>query len=278
MLVSHILKSKGSEGVVTVQPGLSVAEAAEVLSQRKIGALVISRDGKTLGGIISERDIVREIGRRGKAQFGQIVQFLVKDHVRDIAHQPMRPQIGTAADRRMGGQIGATGGQMQAIIGQLLHGQPPGLGAGHANRHVRLALGQVEDPRQRDKLHLKARIGVTDPRQNLWQKVICTSVRGADADQPGQPLGTTGSFRHAAQRGLCRLGLRHQPSTRLGQGIALRAFDEQPKGKRLFQPGNAATDRGGVDLEPLARSRQAFAARHRQKHPQIIPVHQRLPP
>lgn len=65
MLVSQILKSKGSEGVVTVQPGLSVSQAAEVLSQKKIGALVISKDGKTLGGIVSERDIVREVGRRG---------------------------------------------------------------------------------------------------------------------------------------------------------------------------------------------------------------------
>jgi len=65
MLVSQILKSKGSEGVTTVPPGLSVAAAAEVLSQKKIGALVISRDGKKLAGIVSERDIVREIGRRG---------------------------------------------------------------------------------------------------------------------------------------------------------------------------------------------------------------------
>ena len=65
MLVSQILKSKGSEGVVTTPPGVSVAQAAEVLSAKKIGALVISKDGKTLAGIVSERDIVREIGRRG---------------------------------------------------------------------------------------------------------------------------------------------------------------------------------------------------------------------
>ncbi len=64
MLVSQILKSKGSEGVVTVSPSLTVAKAAEMLSQKKIGALVISEDGKTLAGIVSERDIVREIGRR----------------------------------------------------------------------------------------------------------------------------------------------------------------------------------------------------------------------
>lgn len=81
MLVSHILKSKGSEGVVTVPPGLSVAEAAEVLSQRKIGALVISRDGKTMGGIISERDIVREIGRRGPACLNDTVDSIMTARV-----------------------------------------------------------------------------------------------------------------------------------------------------------------------------------------------------
>ncbi|NEY88952.1 CBS domain-containing protein [Tabrizicola oligotrophica] len=77
MLVSQILKSKGSEGVVTVQPGLTVAQAAEVLSQKKIGALVISKDGKTLAGIVSERDIVREVGRRGPSCLNDSVDSIM---------------------------------------------------------------------------------------------------------------------------------------------------------------------------------------------------------
>jgi len=77
MLVSQILKSKGSEGVVTSPPGMSVAQAAELLSSKKIGALVISKDGKTLGGIVSERDIVREIGRRGAACLGDTVDSIM---------------------------------------------------------------------------------------------------------------------------------------------------------------------------------------------------------
>ena len=77
MLVSQILKSKGSEGVVTTPPGVSVAQAAELLSSRKIGALVISKDGKTLGGIVSERDIVREIGRRGPACLSDSVESIM---------------------------------------------------------------------------------------------------------------------------------------------------------------------------------------------------------
>lgn len=65
MTVAKILKSKGSDDVVTVKPGTTVAEAAQVLSDRRIGSVVVSPDGRVALGILSERDIVREIGRRG---------------------------------------------------------------------------------------------------------------------------------------------------------------------------------------------------------------------
>lgn len=65
MLVHQILKSKADDAVVTVTPKTTVAEAAKTLAQRKIGTVVISNDGMHANGILSERDIVREIGRKG---------------------------------------------------------------------------------------------------------------------------------------------------------------------------------------------------------------------
>ncbi len=65
MLVQAILKNKGDDGVVTVPPGTTIQAAAEVLAARRIGAVVVSPDGKRVAGILSERDIVREVGRRG---------------------------------------------------------------------------------------------------------------------------------------------------------------------------------------------------------------------
>lgn len=65
MLVHQILKSKADDGVISVKPDVTVAEAASVLSSRRIGSVVVSRNGQTADGILSERDIVREIGRRG---------------------------------------------------------------------------------------------------------------------------------------------------------------------------------------------------------------------
>lgn len=77
MLVSQILKSKAGEGVITVEPGISVAQAAEVLSARRIGALVVSPDGKRVSGILSERDVVRELGRRGVSCLSDPVESLM---------------------------------------------------------------------------------------------------------------------------------------------------------------------------------------------------------
>lgn len=65
MQVHQILKQKADDQVVTIAPDASVADAAALLSERRIGAVVVSRGGKRPDGILSERDIVREIGRRG---------------------------------------------------------------------------------------------------------------------------------------------------------------------------------------------------------------------
>lgn len=67
MLVQHILKAKADDAVVTVLPSVTMREAAEILAERKIGTVVISSDGHVPDGILSERDIVREIAQRGSA-------------------------------------------------------------------------------------------------------------------------------------------------------------------------------------------------------------------
>lgn len=65
MLVAQILSSKASDEVVTIRPGATITTAVETLSSKRIGALVVSSDGKVPLGILSERDIVRELGKRG---------------------------------------------------------------------------------------------------------------------------------------------------------------------------------------------------------------------
>ena len=65
MLVSQILKTKSDDAVFTSPPTMLISEAAKMLSDKKIGTLVISKNGKTPDGILSERDIVRELANQG---------------------------------------------------------------------------------------------------------------------------------------------------------------------------------------------------------------------
>jgi CBS domain-containing protein len=77
MSVQRILGTKGSAGVISVSPGTTVGDAAAVLSSKRIGAVIVSPDGRHLSGILSERDIVRELGRRGAACLDDPVDVLM---------------------------------------------------------------------------------------------------------------------------------------------------------------------------------------------------------
>jgi CBS domain-containing protein len=66
MNVHTILKNNGS-AVATIAADATINEAVELLRARGIGALVVSDDGKSVDGILSERDIVDALGRYGDA-------------------------------------------------------------------------------------------------------------------------------------------------------------------------------------------------------------------
>jgi CBS domain-containing protein len=63
MTVGRIINEKG-RGVVTARPEASLAEIAAVLAEKKIGAVVVTQ-GEAIGGIISERDVVRMLAKHG---------------------------------------------------------------------------------------------------------------------------------------------------------------------------------------------------------------------
>ncbi len=65
MLVHQILKSKGDLSVVTVTSATSIGDVLQILAEKRIGGVVVSSDGAAVDGILSERDIVRALARRG---------------------------------------------------------------------------------------------------------------------------------------------------------------------------------------------------------------------
>jgi CBS domain-containing protein len=81
MRVHQILRGKGNEEVFTVPPDTGVTEAVEILSTKRIGAVIVSADGKVPQGILSERDIVRELGRRGTSCLSEKVSDMMTEKI-----------------------------------------------------------------------------------------------------------------------------------------------------------------------------------------------------
>ncbi|MFT4794196.1 MAG: CBS domain-containing protein [Paracoccaceae bacterium] len=80
MIVAAILRQKGSAAVETIAPSKCLADAAAILSAYRIGALICSSDGKTVEGMISERDIIRVLGKEGPGCLNQsIANVMTKD-------------------------------------------------------------------------------------------------------------------------------------------------------------------------------------------------------
>ncbi len=75
MNVETILKNKG-DWVATIRPDASIADAVDLLIQERVGALVVSENGESVDGILSERDIITALGDHG--------DFLLVRRVEDI--------------------------------------------------------------------------------------------------------------------------------------------------------------------------------------------------
>jgi CBS domain-containing protein len=80
MRISDVIHRKGSD-VVTVKPDDTVQRLLELLAEHRIGALVVSVDGATVDGIVSERDVVRQLHHRGPAVLSAVVSEIMTTDV-----------------------------------------------------------------------------------------------------------------------------------------------------------------------------------------------------
>jgi len=78
--VEAILRGKGN-AVATVPSETTVAAAIRELRTRGIGALVVSDDGRTAAGILSERDVVHALAEHGAALLTMPVERLMTRRV-----------------------------------------------------------------------------------------------------------------------------------------------------------------------------------------------------
>ncbi|MFI7441945.1 CBS domain-containing protein [Nonomuraea indica] len=83
MLIGTILRAKGSD-VTTVPPEATVRELLARLAEHNIGAVVVSSDGTTITGIVSERDVVRHLHEHGAGVLDGPVSAIMTAEVRTV--------------------------------------------------------------------------------------------------------------------------------------------------------------------------------------------------
>jgi CBS domain-containing protein len=61
MRISDVIGSKTSQDVITIAPDATVRELLTLMAEHNVGALIVSTDGSSVDGIVSERDVVRRL-------------------------------------------------------------------------------------------------------------------------------------------------------------------------------------------------------------------------
>ena len=82
-----MLAAKQDRDVVTVHPDATVHELVALLAQHNIGALVVSHDGSSVDGIVSERDVVRRLGQDESVLDAQVSSIMSADVTTCDGHQ-----------------------------------------------------------------------------------------------------------------------------------------------------------------------------------------------
>ena len=101
MKVEDILRVKGSN-VVTVPPTATLITLVHRLKLERVGAIIVSRDGKTIDGIISERDVAWGLAEHGADLLNfQVADLMTKSVVTCSPDDTIASIAGIMTERRL---------------------------------------------------------------------------------------------------------------------------------------------------------------------------------
>ena len=116
MLIDTILKDKGST-VETISDKMTLLEAAKMLDQKRIGAIVAVDETGELCGVLSERDIVRRFARNGEKTGEMTVsQAMTRGVITADPSEDVDTCLGRMTDRRIRHLPVVDGGKLTGII------------------------------------------------------------------------------------------------------------------------------------------------------------------
>lgn len=101
MIIEQIVKTKGGE-VTTVSDSATLLDTAKILDDARIGAIVAIDDQGAVCGVLSERDIVRQMARNGGSALDMTVaDSMTRDVITAEPSDTLEKSLGIMTDRRI---------------------------------------------------------------------------------------------------------------------------------------------------------------------------------
>jgi len=101
VIIEQILKTKGGD-VTTVSDGATLLDTAKILDDARIGAIVAIDDQGAVCGVLSERDIVRQMARNGGSALDMTVaDSMTRDVITAAPSDTLEKSLGIMTDRRI---------------------------------------------------------------------------------------------------------------------------------------------------------------------------------
>jgi CBS domain-containing protein len=116
MLIAHVLRDKGAV-VYTVRAEQTLEDAARILNEKKVGALVVIAEDGAISGVMSERDIVREIAQNGgKSLSDTVATMMSRDVVTAEPTETVDEGLGRMTERRVRHLPVMEGGRLIGVV------------------------------------------------------------------------------------------------------------------------------------------------------------------
>jgi CBS domain-containing protein len=116
MLIAHVLRDKGAV-VYTVRAEQTLEDAARILHEKKVGALVVIAEDGAISGVMSERDIVREIALNGgKSLSDTVATVMSRDVVTAEPTETVDEGLGRMTERRIRHLPVMEGGRLIGVV------------------------------------------------------------------------------------------------------------------------------------------------------------------
>ncbi len=116
MRINEVLAGKAIQEVVTITPDATVRDLVALLARHNVGALVVSADGASLDGIVSERDVVRRLVEEEVILDAPVSAIMTTDvHTCELEHS-VNDLMQVMTDKRIRHVPVLTGGRVIGII------------------------------------------------------------------------------------------------------------------------------------------------------------------